>query len=210
MELATLCGTNACAIIYGRDGEFESWPENPTQAKAIIKNFKDLMNNPYNNAKVRDESQKKDVVVPGGEIGSCSENPTADDKGIIQKLENLMNDPYQRTTRGSNQTTEENTDSVDLRKKMEKRLLYLNRSSLTEYEEFFMQLEAKLEALNKRIVFLRKDQQYDTKSCNAEKKQLYYSEETPLFPFDLNYPLPDKAEYCLSLSSEDYNEPRRS
>lgn len=78
-----------------------------------------------------------------------------------------------------------------------------------------MQLESKLEALTKRLVFLRKDQQYDANSM--EKKQSNYSEKTSkerikisqtLFPFDLNYPPPDEAEYCSSSSSEDYNEPR--
>lgn len=168
MELATLCGINACTIIHGRDGEIkESWPENPTEAKAIIKNFKDLMNNPNKKAMVRDESMKKDVVVLGGEVGSCSD-------GIIQKLEYH---PYPKTTTTADESHEEdfvvpdeNTDSVHLGKMMEKRLLiYSSQSSLTGYQQFLMQLDSKIEALNKRIVFLRKDQQNDTKSCSTKK-----------------------------------------
>ncbi|KAF7146017.1 hypothetical protein RHSIM_Rhsim04G0216100 [Rhododendron simsii] len=42
MELATLCGIKACAIVFGPDGEIDSWPENPADARAMIGAYKDM------------------------------------------------------------------------------------------------------------------------------------------------------------------------
>lgn len=41
-ELATLCGIKACAIVFGPDGEIDSWPENPADARAMIGAYKDM------------------------------------------------------------------------------------------------------------------------------------------------------------------------
>ncbi|KAG5554925.1 hypothetical protein RHGRI_012472 [Rhododendron griersonianum] len=41
-ELATLCGIEVCAIVFGPDGEIDSWPENPADARAMIGVYKDM------------------------------------------------------------------------------------------------------------------------------------------------------------------------
>lgn len=41
-ELATLCGIKVCAIVFGPDGEIDSWPENPADARAMIGVYKDM------------------------------------------------------------------------------------------------------------------------------------------------------------------------
>lgn len=206
MELATLCGINACAIIYGAHGEIESWPENPKTVKAIIKQFKELTNNPYKRTAVKDESEKKVIDVPGGEVVSYKDEP--DGESLVRKK--LI----------------ENIEVVDFRRMVEKSSLHSRRSSLTEYQEFLKQLDCRLTALTNRIEFLKTDQQNDTNCCRVENKQLeypeqnkqlHYSEETSpkrrkiseatLFPFDLNYPPPDEPE-CSSLSFENCNDLR--
>lgn len=239
MELATLCGIDACTIIYGAHGEIESWPENPTEAKAIIKKFKDLMNNTYKRTTVRDESQKKVLDVPGEEVVSCQDN-SREATANIKNFEYLTDIPCQRTTirdestkkvfaepdgevhswlqnpRSSNirKRFQENGEIVNIAEMVGRSSLCMRRSSLTGYqEEFLKQLDSKLEALIKKIEFLRSDQQYDTNRCSVENKQLDYSEKTspkrmricqaPLFPFDLNYPPPDEPQ-CSSLSPEDH------
>lgn len=254
MELATLCGINACTIIYGAHGEIESWPENPTEAKAIIKKFKDLMNNPKRRITVKDESQMKVVDVPGGEVVSC-QGDLPEVKENIKNLEFLTDIPCQRTVIRDDSTKkvfaepdgeevhswlknpggscigntfQENAEVADLTKMVEKSSLYSKRSSLTGYQGFLKQLDSRLEALTKRIEFLRTEQDFKTNCCCVENKQLEYSEENkrsyysektspspkrrmirqePLFLFDLNYPPPDEAEGSC-LSSEDYKDLR--
>ncbi|CAK9187006.1 unnamed protein product [Ilex paraguariensis] len=41
MELAVLCDIKACAVVFGPDGEVETWPENPRDLKALIHNYKE-------------------------------------------------------------------------------------------------------------------------------------------------------------------------
>ncbi|XP_058180596.1 agamous-like MADS-box protein MADS9 [Rhododendron vialii] len=41
MELGILCGTDTCTIILGPDGEVETWPENQTQVKSIIRKYRE-------------------------------------------------------------------------------------------------------------------------------------------------------------------------
>ncbi|KAK3041669.1 hypothetical protein RJ639_001479 [Escallonia herrerae] len=41
MELAILCDIKACAVIFGPEGDVETWPENPTEVKSIIGMLKD-------------------------------------------------------------------------------------------------------------------------------------------------------------------------
>ncbi|XP_057462479.1 MADS-box transcription factor PHERES 2-like [Actinidia eriantha] len=41
MELATLCGIQACAVCFGPDGAVETWPENPNNVKAVIDLFRE-------------------------------------------------------------------------------------------------------------------------------------------------------------------------
>lgn len=253
MELATLCGINACTIIYGAHGEIESWPKNSSEVKAMIKKFKDLTNNPNKRIIVRDESQKRAVDVPSVEVVSCQETLT-EVKGAIKNFKYLTDIPCQRTVirdestkkvfaepdgevhswienpGGSNNrnTFEENAEIVDLTKLVEKSSLYSRQSSLTGYQEFLKQLDSKLQALTKRIEFLKTDQELDATCCCVENRQLDYSEKNkrlcysektspspkrrrisqePLFSFDLNYPPPDESE-CSSLSSEDYKDLR--
>ncbi|KAK1376068.1 MADS-box domain-containing protein [Heracleum sosnowskyi] len=198
MELATLCGINACTVIYGAYGEIESWPENSTQVEATIKKFKDLTNNPNKRVIVRDESQKRVVDVPGGEVVDGEVHSRGKSLG------------------GSNvgKTFDEKAEISHLTKMVERSSLYSRGSSLTGYQDFLKQLDSKLEALTKRIQFLRRDQELDVKCCCVENKQLDYSEENkrlfysektspspkrrrrikeePLFLFDLNYPPPDE------------------
>ncbi|KAL8113910.1 uncharacterized protein LOC141667782 [Apium graveolens] len=254
MQLATLCGINACTIIIGADGEIESWPENPTEAKATIKKFKDLTSNPNKSVTVRDESQKRVVDVPaGGKVVSCQGDLT-EVKDDIKNFLYMTDIPCQRTgirdettkkvfaepdgevhswvknPGGScnGKTFQEKAEIVDLAKMVEKSSLYSRRSSMTEYQGFFKQLDSRLEALTKRIEFLRRKQDLKMNYCCVENKQLDYSEKNkrlsysektspspkrrrfsqePVFLFDLNYPPPDEAESSC-LSSEDYKDLR--
>ncbi|KAK3012010.1 hypothetical protein RJ639_011141 [Escallonia herrerae] len=41
MELATLCDTKVCTLIFGPDGELESWPKNQSHLKSMIDAFQD-------------------------------------------------------------------------------------------------------------------------------------------------------------------------
>ncbi|KAK2985299.1 hypothetical protein RJ640_024295 [Escallonia rubra] len=41
MELATLCDIKACAVIFGPEGDVETWPENPAEVKSILGMLKD-------------------------------------------------------------------------------------------------------------------------------------------------------------------------
>ncbi|KAK1361539.1 hypothetical protein POM88_046013 [Heracleum sosnowskyi] len=231
MQLATLCGVNACTVIFGPDGEIESWPENRKEAKAIIDKFKDLTNNPKKRITVRDESLMKFVHVPGGDVVSSQEDST-EEKDAVKNFNYLTDVSCQRTAirakeefvahdgevqswlenpRGSNirKTFEEKGEIVDLTEMVEKSSLCSRGPSLTGYQEFLKQLDSKLGALTKRIEFLRRGQEFE------ENKQLEYSEKTspspkrrrisqePVFLFDLNYPPPEEPE-CSCLSSEDY------
>ncbi|GFZ07033.1 hypothetical protein Acr_18g0012030 [Actinidia rufa] len=45
MELATLCGIQACAVCFGPDGAVETWPENPNDVKAVIDLFRESVKN---------------------------------------------------------------------------------------------------------------------------------------------------------------------
>ncbi|KAK1361538.1 MADS-box domain-containing protein [Heracleum sosnowskyi] len=218
MQLATLCGINACTIICGSDGEIESWPENRKEAEAIIDKFKDLTNNPKKRITVRDESLMKFVHVPGGEVVSCQQDLTdvsCQRTAIRAKEEFVAHDgevqSWLENLRGSNirKTFEEKDEIVHLTEMGEKSSLCSRGPSLTGYQEFLKQLDSKLGALTKRIEFLRRGQEFE------KNKQVSYSENTspspkrrrtsqePIFLFDLNYPPPEESE-CSCLSSEDY------
>ncbi|KAK3034352.1 hypothetical protein RJ639_032250 [Escallonia herrerae] len=41
MELAMLCDIKACTVIFGPEGDVETWPENPAEVKSIIGMLKD-------------------------------------------------------------------------------------------------------------------------------------------------------------------------
>ncbi|KAK1372839.1 MADS-box domain-containing protein [Heracleum sosnowskyi] len=184
------------------------WPENPTVVKALIKQFKDLTSNPNRRTTVKDESQKKFIGV------SCQRTAIPD-----EYTSKVLAEPDGELLVRKDQC-EENAEIVDLTMMVEKSSLS-SRPSLTGYQEFLKQLDSRLEALTKRIEFLRKDQQYDTNCCRVENRQfeyseqnkhLHYSEETSpkrrkisqatMFEFDLNYPPPDEPE-CSSLNSVD-------
>ncbi|WOG89261.1 hypothetical protein DCAR_0208498 [Daucus carota subsp. sativus] len=211
MELATLCGIDACTVMFGVDGEIESWPEDPKEAKAIIKKFKDLTSNPHKRTTVKDESRRKVVDVPGGEVVSCQENST-EVKGSFENF-------------STKKVFAEKAEIVGLGRMVGS--LCSRPSLLTEYQECLKQVDDKLEALLKRIEFLRTDQecgcmvnkQLDYSEMvnkqlgySEKKKRLYYPEnsspkrrkvsEEPVFLFDLNFPPPDQLE-ASSLSSED-------
>ncbi|GFZ04087.1 hypothetical protein Acr_16g0007110 [Actinidia rufa] len=45
MELATLCGIQACAVCFGPDGAVETWPENPNDVKVVIDLYRECVKN---------------------------------------------------------------------------------------------------------------------------------------------------------------------
>lgn len=70
MELATLCDIDACTIIKGPDGEFDTWPEDPVAARAIIKNFKDSTGKGLKRIRIQDEEGNIKTVAPDGKVES--------------------------------------------------------------------------------------------------------------------------------------------
>ncbi|CAK9164955.1 unnamed protein product [Ilex paraguariensis] len=59
MELAVLCDIKACAVVFGPDGEVETWPENPRDLKALIHNYKE-----YNHDHTGKKQSSRKVVFP--------------------------------------------------------------------------------------------------------------------------------------------------
>lgn len=130
MELATLCDIDACTIIFGPDGEVDTWPENPVAARAIIKKFKDSTSRGHKRTRVQDEQGNVKTVGPDGKmeawpaiLKSYRDSSLGDGRKRMRILENI--------------------DSV--------------LQTVTNKREFLKELDYKLEALTERIEFLRRD-----------------------------------------------------
>ncbi|XP_052197741.1 agamous-like MADS-box protein AGL103 [Diospyros lotus] len=61
MELATLCGTKACVVCFGPNGELETWPENPSDVRAVLQMHDDYARNGRRGSKINDNAELKSV-----------------------------------------------------------------------------------------------------------------------------------------------------